>query len=286
MPLEFLKLFFKNNIPTLNSYSDIYNLAFEYVVNNKNKRHLRKILEQAITLNIPIRKEDIFYLHFISAQLLEFRQFKNVKIICNRILDIEPCDYRTVELLLNIACHEKDRIKIISYCNALLECDYPNYIKELQPTLTSSIPEIRNSIKRVAYTFHNAGNIFTEMNEYKKAMRAYEIAFKIDSSRIEAHHNVGIILYKLKCYSEAIKYFEKDIELSKDYYPNHPNLKKVKNEFLSRIYFNIGKSYFRLGQLAECQQYLHKSFILKGKNKNIDEAINELLLIIQLNPEL
>ena len=60
MPLEgFLKLFFKNNIPSLNSYSDIYNLAFEYVSNNKNKRHLSKILKQAITLNIPITEEDI-----------------------------------------------------------------------------------------------------------------------------------------------------------------------------------------------------------------------------------
>lgn len=290
MPLEgFLKLFFKNNIPSLNSYSDIYNLAFEYVSNNKNKRHLSKILKQAITLNIPITEEDISSLHFISVQLLRFKQFEDVKIICNRILDVEPRDCQTILLLLSIAFYEKDRIKIISYCNALLECDYQKYIKELQPTLMSGIPEIRNSIKHIADAFHNAGNIFIEINEYNNAIRVYKIAFEIDPSLIEAHHNIGIMLYKLKRFPEAIKYFKKDIELielnSKDY-PSHPKIKELKNEFLSRIYFNIGKSYFRLDQLAECKRYLGISVTLEGKSKNIDEATNELLSIFEHNPEL
>jgi tetratricopeptide (TPR) repeat protein len=242
MPLErFLKLFFKKNIPILNSYSDIFNLAFDYFSNNKNKKHLRKILEQAITLNIPISKEDVFYLHFIASQFVGFRQFKDVKIICHKILDVEPHDYQAMSFLLNIAIFEKDRVKIISYCNSLLECDYPNHIKNLQDTLMSSIPEIRNSIKRVADTFHNAGNIFAKMDEYKKAIKSYEIAFDIDHSLFEAHHNIGIMLYKLKRYSEAIEYFEKDVELieskSSQDYQNPTALKKIKNEFLSRIYF-------------------------------------------------
>ena len=285
----FFKSFFKNNIPTLNSYSDIYNLAFEYVSNNKNEKSLRKILNQAVMLNIPITKEDVFSLHFISAQLLRFRQFKDAKVICNRILETEPGDYQAIALLLNIAIDEKDRIEIISNCNRLLECDYLNHVKELQPTLNSSIPEIRDSIKRMADTFHSAGIIFTEMNEFKKAMRAYEIAFEIDPAFIEAHHNIGIMLYKLKRYSEAIKYFEKDIELVEikaNNYPNHPKYTKLKNELLLRIYFNIGKSYFRLNQLTECKRYLGKSVVLDEKNKNVDEAINELLLTIKHDPEL
>ena len=55
MPLDrFLKLFFKDKIPSLSSYSDIYDLALYYFFYNKNRKHLIKILEQAVTLNIPI----------------------------------------------------------------------------------------------------------------------------------------------------------------------------------------------------------------------------------------
>ena len=128
----------------------------------------------------------------------------------------------------------------------------------------SNIPEIRNSIKHLADRFHDAaGIILRETNDYKKAMRGYEIAFEIDPSSFESHHNIGISLYKLKHYSEAIKSFEKDIELiesksSKDY-PNPTALKKMKDEFLSRIYFNIGKSYYRLNKIEECKLYLGKS---------------------------
>jgi tetratricopeptide (TPR) repeat protein len=293
MPSEgFFKMFFSKNIPKLNSYSDIYNLAFEYVSHNKDKRHIRKILEQALTLNISINEEDIFHLHFIASKLVGFRKFKGVKIICHKIVEVEPHDYQAISFLLNIAIYEKDRVKIISYCNALLESDYPNYIKNyLQDTLMSSIPEIRNSIKRLADRFHDtAGIILREKNDYKKAMRGYEIAFEIDPSSLESHHNIGIMLYKLKRYSEAIKYFEKDVELiestsSKDY-QNPTALKKMKDVFLSRYYFNIGKSYFRLGQLIKCQIYLEKSVVLDGKNKNIDEAINEFLSIFEDTPEL
>ena len=97
MPLDrFLKLFFKDKIPSLSSYSDIYDLAFDYFSNNKNKKHLRKILEQAVTLNIPINEEDVFYLHFIASQLIGFRIFNDAKIICHKILDIEPHDYQAI----------------------------------------------------------------------------------------------------------------------------------------------------------------------------------------------
>ena len=155
--------------------------------------------------------------------------------------------------------------------------------------LESKIPEIRNSIKHLADRFHDASDIIIrETNDYKKAMRGYEIAFEIDPSCFEAHHNIGISLYYLKHYSEAIKSFEKDIELiesksSKDY-PNPTALKKMKDEFLSRIYFNIGKSYYRLNKIEECKLYLGKRAVVLGRNK--DKSTNELLSIFEDTPEL
>ena len=112
------------------------------------------------------------------------------------------------------------------------------------------MPEIRNSIEHLSDRFHDAaGIILRETNDYKKAMRGYEIAFEIDPSSFASHHNIGIMLYKLKHYSEAIKSFEKDIELiesksSKDY-PNPTALKKMKDEFLSRIYLSLPDTFTR-----------------------------------------
>ena len=151
----------------------------------------------------------------------------------------------------------------------------------------SSIPEIRNSIKHLAYRFYDSsGIIIKETNDHKKAMRGYEIAFEIDPSSLESHHNIGILLYNSKQYLEAIKYFEKDIELieteSSEDYANATALKK--DEFLSRVYFNIGKSYYRLNKLEECKLYLEKSSVIQGVDK--DKATNEFLSMFADNPDL
>jgi len=88
---------------------------------------------------------------------------------------------------------------------------------------------------------------------------------------------MGITLYKTKRYQEAIKSFEKDKTLLEAKFKgreDHPNFEKVTNNFLSKVYFNIGKAYYRLNQLAECEHYLCESLALTEEKATIDEILS------------
>jgi tetratricopeptide (TPR) repeat protein len=268
------------------SYSEIHRLAVEYIATN-NERALISILGQAAKLDIPISIDDLDSLHFILAQLYRFRKFKDGKNLCTRILEVAPRDYHATCFLLTIATLEKDRHKEILFSNALLDSDYSRVIKELQPTLKSSVPEIRHSIKDVAGVFFNLGNTFSDMNEYNKALRGCEIAFEIDPSFIEAQLNIGIMLYTLKRFSEAIKCSEKTIELIEAIYNSNPQdmkLNQYKDEYLSRLFLNMGKSYFRMNRMAECKRYLGKSIEYDKHDKETD--VNQLLYVLEHDQEL
>ncbi len=281
----------RSNVPSLNTYSEIYDLAFEYMTENKNKQDLKKILKQTTTLNKPIEKEDIFKLCSIASWLGGLREFKDVKIICNKILIVDSKNYQAIVLLLNIARHENNNKLIFNYSNQLLESDFQKHINEIQPTLKSNIQIIKDSIKRMADQFQEIGEFFMQTKNFKKAKRSYEIAFKIDPLFFEAHHNIGIALYKLKFYKEAVVTFEKNIEIletkSKEYL-NHPKRQEIHNRFLSRIYFNIGKSYYRMNLLAEARKYFGLSIKLDEtmKNEDVNKKIEEFLSVLEHDLEM
>lgn len=286
--MGFIKSLFKSKIPELNSYMEIYNLAFEYITNNKSKKELGEILKQTLVLNKPIMKEDIFNLRSISSWLVGLREFKDAIILCNKILKVDSTNFHAVELLLGIALHRNDKNQIIFLCIRLLESNYQEYVKELQPTLNSNIPEIKDSIKHVADTFHNVGNIFMENNDFEKAKKSYEIAFHIDPSFFEARHNIGITLYKLKRYREAIISFMDDIKIQKKKKNNYPSLtgdSTLTLNFLTRVYFNIGKSFFRMNQLSEAKTYLCLSLQFNpeepGNLKSINKGTDELISVLE-----
>jgi len=291
--MGFIKSLFKSKIPELNSYLEIYNLAYEYITENKSKKELRKILKQTLILNKPIMKEDIINLCRISSWLVGLRVFKDSIILCNKILKVDSSNFHAIELLLGIVLHRNDKNQIIFLCSRLLESNYQEYVKELQPTLNSNIPEIKDSIKHIADTFHNVGNIFMENNDFEKAKKSYEIAFHIDPSFFEAHHNIGITLYKLKRYKEAIISFMHDIEIQKKIKNNYPSLtgySKLTIKFISRIYFNIGKSLFRMNQLSEAKRYFGLSFHFNPEVPNdvkrINKGIYELISALENDIEL
>ena len=284
--MGFLKSLLGQKVPTLNSYSDIYDLAFDYITNNKNKKDLITILKQAISLNKSIKSDDIFKLNSVASWLENFKEFDDVKVICSRILKIDPKNYLSISLLLSAALNLKDDQKqIISICNQLLDSDYEAHIEVLQLTLQSNIPVIKNSIKNVADTFSTVGYIFANSKVIDKSKIAYEIAYKIDPTYFEAHHNIGISLYYLKRYNEAMNSFMRDIEILESTSMNPVE----KNQYLSRIFFNMGKALFRMNQILEARTYLEKSAKLEAhyeKPSDINKSVEELIAIIKNDPEL
>ena len=278
--------FFSGSEPIPRTYEEAFNLSYK-LVNDSPKKAI-KIIKAIYNQNQAVQESDIFYVNSIASLALRpiYRKNKIGKNLLQKVIAIKPNDLTSNSLLFALALDENNLVDALKYGNNLLNADYRKHIEELQPTLRSSIPEIRNSIKFVADRFFNIGNIFANKNEHTKAIKGYEIAYEIDPFVVEAHHNIGISLYKLKHYSEAIKYFEIDKVLIEAKIKEDPTFKEDGNEFLSRVFFNIGKSYFRLNQLTECKQSLGESIALKDKHENIDEEINEFIAIFSHYSEL
>lgn len=282
---------FGSDIPVLNSYSDVYELAFDYISKNKNKTDLVKVLKQAIDIKNPLGSDDISKVNSIAIWLTGNKEINSAKILFNRILDYDPKNYQSLSMMRIIAIAENDQRQINLFSNKLLDADFKQYIEELKPTLESNIPNIRNSIKNQADIYNNIGEMFINKKDYEKAKKSFEIAFEIDPTFFEAHHNIGITQYYLKRYNEAISSFEKDINIltaKSQSLLHHEQVMKIHNEYLSRIYFNIGKSYYRINNLKEANNSLKKSLMLNNEydSKNIDVDIDEIIAIFRHDPML
>jgi tetratricopeptide (TPR) repeat protein len=289
--MGFFRSLFGSDIPVLNSYADVYELAFDYISKNKNKTDLVKVLKQAIDIKNPLGSDDISNVNSIAIWLTGNKEINSSKIIFNRILDYDPKNYQSLSMMLIIAMAENDQRQINLFSNKLLDADFRQYIEKLKPTLESNIPNIRNSIKNQADIYNNIGEMFINEKDYEKAKKSFEIAFEIDPTFFEAHHNISITLYYLRRYNEAISSLEKDINIlnaKNQSLLHHEQVMKVYNEYLSRIYFNIAKSYYRINNLKETKIYLKKSLILNNEydSNNIDAAIDEFIGIFRHDPML
>lgn len=200
---------FGSHIPALNSYSDVYDLASDYILKNKSNKDLVKVLKRALDITQPLTQDDIFKLNSIATLLAKNNNFSSAKILFNKILDYDIKHCSTLSIMHTIAIAENDQIQINFLCDKLLEANYRRYIEEVKIViLESDIPSLKDSIKTVADLYNNVGKFFMEKNNYEKAKKAYEIAFEIDPTFFEAHHNIGVTLYYLKRYNEAINSFE------------------------------------------------------------------------------
>jgi len=289
--MGFFRSLFGSDIPVLTSYADIYDLAFDYISKNKSKKDLVKVLKQAIDIKKPLISDDIFKINSIAIWLTGNNEISSSKILFNRILDYDPKNYLTLSVMIAISMTENDQSQINLLCNKLIDANYRQHIEELKPTLESNIPDIKNSIKKVADLYNKIGEIYIEKKNYEKAKKSFEIAFEIDPTFFEAHHNIGITVYYLKRYDEAISSFKKDINIlnaKSQAMLHYEQVMKIYNEYLSKIFFNIGKSYYRINNIEEAKNYLNKSILLSKEYRgdNINKGVDEFIAIFKQDPML
>lgn len=62
----------------------------------------------------------------------------------------------------------------------------------------------------------------------------------------------------------------------------------IHNKYLSKIYLNIAKSYFRINRINETKEYFEKllSFEDDYKKKNIDKEFDDFLTMLRHDPGL
>ena len=65
------------------------------------------------------------------------------------------------------------------------------------------------------------------MKEYKKAKYYYQVAIQADPCRAEAYNNLGVTLFNLSGKMEAVRNFNKAIDLRKEYLDPRRNIKSI-----------------------------------------------------------
>ena len=120
--------------------------------------------------------------------------FKTAKILCYKILNINP-NYLEVKILLaSISAKEKNYTQSKQLLNEVIDIE-PNNVSVL----------------------NNLGAACKELGELKNAIDYYKKAIQIDPNNANAYYNLGATCYNLKQLKEAKSYLQKAIELQPNF---------------------------------------------------------------------
>lgn len=108
------------------------------------------------------------------------------------------------------------------------------------------------SKERAAVDAFYQGNSYFWANRFEQALVSYQTAVQLDSMRIEAHNNLGLILNELGKYKEADLIFAKATEIIPR---NHHSYPKRAKRVIIGLYTNWA---ITLSQLNKCKQATQK----------------------------
>lgn len=121
------------------------------------------------------------------------------------VLEVEP---NHIGALNNLA-DEYERIGDIEKAHELF-----HYITQIQPDK--------------ALPLFNLGNLFLRQNQHFEAVKCYEEAIKKDETFVDAYHNIAWVLYKVKAFSESLKYIESGLSIDS----NHEDIQSLRTDVI------------------------------------------------------
>lgn len=83
-----------------------------------------------------------------------------------------------------------------------------------------------------ALAFFNLGNFLLRQNQHIEAVKKYEKAIELEASFVDAYYNIAWILNEVKAYDKALPYVQKGLAID----PNHADLQQL----LLKIRNNLG----------------------------------------------
>jgi glycosyltransferase involved in cell wall biosynthesis len=125
---------------------------------------------------------------------------------------IEESSYPEHEKLLLLS---KIFIKIMEYAEASKTLEKIQFLDPIQCKET------------LFFKYFYLGNANYLMKEYKKAKYYYQVAIQADPCRAEAYNNLGVTLFNLSGKMEAVRNFNKAIDLRKEYLDPRRNIKSI-----------------------------------------------------------
>jgi tetratricopeptide (TPR) repeat protein len=108
--------------------------------------------------------------------------------------------------------------------------------------------------------WNNMGDIYAGKKDFQNAIRAFQRAIELRPNYVDAHHNIGVTYSQMEDYENAILWFQKAIAINP----------------IPQSYNDMGVAYFYLGDLAKAEESLKKAIEL---GPNIFQSYNSLGLL-------
>lgn len=142
-------------------------------------------------------------------------------------------------------------------------------LKVLSCLLPISLMTAPNAWTNSFYDIATLGTRQFKMGNYSSAERLYVKALERNKDSMELNFNYGCVLYKLEQYDFALKYFQKAFE-------------KADFNTRGKIFFNVGNTYFKLGQIGKASDMYKEALKLNPKD---EAARHNLALCIKKKKE-
>lgn len=119
----------------------------------------------------------------------------------------------------------------------------------------------------------NLGNVFYSLSKYQEALKCYERALEIaqksegKKEQMIAHRNLGIVHGKLNQYEEAIQHHKKQLQVAKEFGD------KMKE---GKAYENLGAVYSKVQEYEKALEYYEKLLKIARENKDVMRGYRNL----------
>lgn len=94
--------------------------------------------------------------------------------------------------------------------------------------------------------WNNMGDIYAGKGDYQNAIKAFQRAIELRPNYVDAHHNVGVTYLQMKDFDNAIVWFEKALAI-------HP---------IAQTYNDLGVAYYYKGDLEKAEESFRKAIEL------------------------
>ena len=225
---------------------------------------LGKVDEAINNYILSIKLNNNFYHSKFSLAIIYYKlkDLDNAQTIFNQLIKEYPEDFNSY-YNLGIIKFEREEISesIILFKKAIVikkdfSAAYHHLAMayEVQKNFELAIIHYQEAIKfnkeNFSLSYNNLGNVYIAVGEYEKAIDCFNHALNLQGKKSSIYFNLGIANYELNNISQALKYFEKSVELDE---------KNIK--FTSTL---LGCSYF-----LDSKDFYYKKFLDRYR-KNIE----------------
>jgi hypothetical protein len=176
----------EHRIKNLSSYEEAYNIAYDLIMTDSDLA--LNVIKQIYNKNLPVSKQDIFYVNSIAALALRpiFRETTIGKKLLEKVVAADKSDFNSNSMLLSLSASENNISETRKYALNLLNANYIEYINRMKSASASesSLPEIRNYMDGIISIYQSIAVFFLQIDDKESEKKALYIVENIKNMEI------------------------------------------------------------------------------------------------------